>query len=44
MMRVWALFMPTMNILVMASTALILWFGGQMVMAGTPQPGRAGGL
>jgi ATP-binding cassette, subfamily B, multidrug efflux pump len=35
MMKVWALFMPTMNILVMASTALILWFGGQMVMAGT---------
>ncbi|MGH2522550.1 MAG: ABC transporter ATP-binding protein, partial [Anaerolineales bacterium] len=31
----WGLFMPTMTILVMASTALILWFGGRMVIAGT---------
>src|SRR3989338_7942125 len=30
----WAFFMPTMTILVMASTALVLWFGGQMVMSG----------
>jgi ATP-binding cassette subfamily B protein len=31
----WGFFMPTMTILVMLSTALILWFGGRMVMAGT---------
>jgi ATP-binding cassette subfamily B protein len=31
---VWAFFMPTMTILVMASTVLILWFGGRMVVAG----------
>ena len=35
MLSTWALFMPTMTILVMCSTGLILWFGGQMVMAGT---------
>ena len=35
MLATWAQFMPTMTILVMAATALILWFGGQMVMAGT---------
>jgi len=35
MISTWAFFMPTMTILVMASTVLILWFGGQMVMAGT---------
>lgn len=29
----WSIFMPTMTILVMASTALILWFGGRMVVA-----------
>jgi ATP-binding cassette subfamily B protein len=27
--------MPTMTVLVMAATALILWFGGRMVIAGT---------
>jgi ATP-binding cassette subfamily B protein len=31
----WGFFWPTMTILVMVSTALILWFGGQMVIAGT---------
>jgi ATP-binding cassette subfamily B protein len=31
----WGFFLPTMTILVMAATALILWFGGQMVLAGT---------
>jgi ATP-binding cassette subfamily B protein len=31
----WGVFMPTMTILVMFSTALILWFGGRMVVAGT---------
>jgi ATP-binding cassette subfamily B multidrug efflux pump len=35
MLARWAVFMPTMTILVMASTSLILWFGGQMVMAGS---------
>ncbi len=30
----WGLFLPTMTILVMAATALILWFGGQMVVRG----------
>jgi ATP-binding cassette, subfamily B, multidrug efflux pump len=35
MLATWGIFMPTMTIMVMASTALILWFGGQMVMAGT---------
>ncbi len=30
----WATFMPTMSVLVMCSTALILWFGGRMVMNG----------
>ncbi len=30
----WGMFMPTMTVLVMASTALILWFGGRMVIAG----------
>lgn len=32
--RTWAVFMPTMTILVMAATVLILWFGGQMTIAG----------
>lgn len=31
----WATYMPTMNVLVMVATALVLWFGGQMVIAGT---------
>ncbi len=31
----WGFFMPSMTILVMASTALVLWFGGRMVIAGT---------
>jgi ATP-binding cassette subfamily B protein len=31
----WGFFMPTMTVLVMAATALILWFGGRMVAAGT---------
>ncbi len=30
----WGFFMPTMMVLVMAATALILWFGGGMVAAG----------
>lgn len=30
----WGRFLPTMAVLVMAATALILWFGGQMVMRG----------
>lgn len=30
----WGFFMPTMTVLVMAATALILWFGGGMVAAG----------
>ena len=35
MVSTWGFFMPTMTILVMASTALVLWFGGRMVVAGT---------
>ncbi len=35
MLATWGLFMPTMTIMVMAATGLILWFGGRMVMAGT---------
>lgn len=31
----WGFYMPTMTILVMFSTALILWFGGGMVIDGT---------
>jgi len=31
----WGFYMPTMTILVMFSTALILWFGGSMVIDGT---------
>jgi ATP-binding cassette subfamily B multidrug efflux pump len=31
----WGFYMPTMNIFVMLSTALILWFGGQMVIVNT---------
>lgn len=31
----WGLFMPTMTILVMISTALTLWFGGGMAIDGT---------
>lgn len=31
----WGFYMPTMTILVMASTALILWYGGRMVIDGT---------
>jgi ATP-binding cassette subfamily B protein len=31
----WGRYMPTMTILVMAATGLILWFGGRMVLAGT---------
>ena len=31
----WGFYMPTMTILVMLSTVLILWFGGRMVVAGT---------
>ncbi len=30
----WGLYMPTMSICIMLSTALILWFGGQMVIEG----------
>ncbi len=30
----WGLYLPTMTILVMSGTALILWFGGRMVMQG----------
>lgn len=30
----WGFYMPTMTILVMASTALILWYGGRMVIDG----------
>jgi ATP-binding cassette subfamily B protein len=30
----WGFFMPTMTVLVMTATALILWFGGGMVAAG----------
>jgi len=30
----WGFYMPTMSLFIMLSTALILWFGGQMVMAG----------
>jgi ATP-binding cassette subfamily B protein len=30
----WGFYMPTMMILIMLSTVLILWFGGRMVMAG----------
>ncbi len=31
----WGFYLPTMTILVMFSTALILWFGGKMVIDGT---------
>ncbi len=31
----WGRYMPTMTLLVMVSTALILWFGGRMVIGGT---------
>ena len=31
----WGFYMPTLNLFVMLSTALILWFGGQMVIAQT---------
>jgi ATP-binding cassette subfamily B protein len=30
----WGFYMPTMMIFIMLSTALVLWFGGQMVIAG----------
>jgi ATP-binding cassette subfamily B protein len=30
----WGFYLPTMNILIMLSTALVLWCGGQMVIAG----------
>ncbi len=30
----WGFYMPTMMIFIMLSTALVLWFGGQMVMVG----------
>lgn len=35
MVSTWGFFMPTMTVLVMASTGLVLWFGGRMVIAGT---------
>jgi ATP-binding cassette subfamily B multidrug efflux pump len=31
----WGFYMPSMTLLVMAATGLILWFGGSMVLAGT---------
>jgi ATP-binding cassette, subfamily B, multidrug efflux pump len=31
----WGKYLPTMTLLVMFSTALVLWFGGQMVIDGT---------
>ena len=31
----WGFYMPSMTILVMAATGLILWFGGSMVLGGT---------
>ena len=31
----WGFYMPTMTVLVMAATALILWFGGRMAIDGT---------
>jgi len=31
----WGFYMPTMTVMVMAATVLILWFGGRMVIAGT---------
>jgi ATP-binding cassette subfamily B protein len=31
----WGVFMPTTTVLILLSTILILWFGGQMVIAGT---------
>jgi ATP-binding cassette subfamily B protein len=30
----WGFYMPTMTIFILLSTALVLWFGGQMVIAG----------
>ena len=36
----WGFYMPTMTIFIMLSTALILWFGGQMVIAGTLTIGK----
>ncbi len=35
MVSTWGFFMPSMTLLVMASTGLVLWFGGRMVIAGT---------
>jgi ATP-binding cassette subfamily B protein len=35
LMSTWGFYMPTMLIFIMFATALILWFGGQMVLAGT---------
>jgi ATP-binding cassette subfamily B protein len=35
LMSTWGFYMPTMMIFIMFSTALILWFGGEMVIAGT---------
>jgi ATP-binding cassette subfamily B protein len=32
--RTWGRYLPTMTVLVMLSTALILWFGGQLVLNG----------
>ena len=31
----WGFYLPSMSLFIMLSTALILWFGGQMVVAGT---------
>ena len=31
----WGFYLPSMSLFIMCSTALILWFGGQMVVAGT---------
>ena len=31
----WGFYLPSMTLFIMLSTALILWFGGQMVVAGT---------
>jgi ABC-type multidrug transport system fused ATPase/permease subunit len=35
LVSVWGFYMPSMTVLVMAATALILWFGGGMVLNGS---------
>jgi ATP-binding cassette subfamily B protein len=38
--RTWGTFLPTMTVLVMSATALVLWLGGQRAIAGEMTPGE----